>query len=814
MNRKGFTLVELLATILIIGLVLGLTAYGIISSVNSAKDTGTALSLSGIKEAARIYSGEFSDDSWKISNSSSDMYFCTTTEELINKGLLDKKANKIEDDNIKLNDYIVVIKDKVTKVVKKEEIFADTEEMNKKLENDKSLSDAYEYCTGNKKPEEIEKKPTIKSNESYTDTININFTDAVFKTKDGQSTKIKETKCGYSESNNGVRSDNVKWDTDDNNIKINNNECEITSLKQDKDYYITVCMTSVNDSVACSNTESVRTKKVMSPSMEVNNGNSVNITYDDKNIKGDVYYYFKSTMDATSDKNVVICDFYGKIFGCESSSSNRIAKATWYRTTDKKIILTYKDSGNVTVTAETRDKSNNFNQSNKEFSPKKIKITLNGNGGSGGTSSFWYYYGFNKYYSDEACTKEITTVSVSTRTGYKFNYYYGNGTSGRSNGQSYISSDGIISSKLAIEINKDATLYANWIANKINIYYHMNGGTLKSNNKSFSTNRQYVTLNGNTLIESYNYGDKLGTDGLYNYNNPGYINIVRDGYKAASGLEWYNQDGKKFSQSTIYNVNDLCDASKADCAATLYVNWVKEDSINGYRCSSSDFYYITTCDTSTCKFTSKNGSSESGTISRNSLSECLTSKYITANSGLNCRLGAGASYGKVTAYSCGTLVEVINKPINGWWYSLNSNCYMSGDYLSNSKPSCSSGGSGGSGGSGDGGSSGGLDNGCPTSAPKKFTKGDTVYCCTPGVTDPTKLTGDQKCQAYKGGADDSEGILKDCTCNNDKDCGTAGTKYRDLRCDKNRTSGSTTGGKYMCAWGTLGNSDVYHCWVR
>ena len=118
LNRKGFTLIELLATILIIGLVLGLTAYGIISSVNSAKDTGTALSLSGIKEAARIYSGEFSDDSWKISNSSSDMYFCTTTEELINKGLLDKKANKIEDDNIKLNDYIVVIKDKVTKVVK------------------------------------------------------------------------------------------------------------------------------------------------------------------------------------------------------------------------------------------------------------------------------------------------------------------------------------------------------------------------------------------------------------------------------------------------------------------------------------------------------------------------------------------------------------------------------------------------------------------------------------------------------------------------------------------------------------------------
>ena len=64
LSNKGFTLIELLATILIIGLVLGLTTYGIISSVDKAKTTSTTISVSGIKEAARTYSNEYTDDTW------------------------------------------------------------------------------------------------------------------------------------------------------------------------------------------------------------------------------------------------------------------------------------------------------------------------------------------------------------------------------------------------------------------------------------------------------------------------------------------------------------------------------------------------------------------------------------------------------------------------------------------------------------------------------------------------------------------------------------------------------------------------------
>lgn len=42
MNNKGFTLVELLATIVILGLVMGIASYGVISAINTSKDKSEA----------------------------------------------------------------------------------------------------------------------------------------------------------------------------------------------------------------------------------------------------------------------------------------------------------------------------------------------------------------------------------------------------------------------------------------------------------------------------------------------------------------------------------------------------------------------------------------------------------------------------------------------------------------------------------------------------------------------------------------------------------------------------------------------------
>jgi uncharacterized repeat protein (TIGR02543 family) len=99
-----------------------------------------------------------------------------------------------------------------------------------------------------------------------------------------------------------------------------------------------------------------------------------------------------------------------------------------------------------------------------QWTPNKIKLTLNRNGGTGGTSSVWYYYGTSTFYSNEACTTTITKITKPTRAGYTFDYYYGDGTSGGTNGERYIGYDNTdFASDLATDIYKDATLYAQWV---------------------------------------------------------------------------------------------------------------------------------------------------------------------------------------------------------------------------------------------------------------------------------------------------------------------------------------------------------------
>lgn len=366
-SNKGFTLIELLATILIIGLVLGLTAYGIISVVNSSKDKGIILSIKGIKEAARTYSGEYSDDEWKSSNTSNNIYFCTTIEELINKGLLDNKAKSVEDDNIKLTNYVAVIKDKNTKVVRKELILT----KNYSEDEDADSLEAYMYCTGNIKSEEIRKYPTLKNKKSYTDTISTEFTNAEFVTKTEQNFGIKEIKCGYGEDTN-----NFKWSTDDNagEIVVEDNTCEITSLNQNKMYYVKVCMSSENGSQACSDAEGISTKKVKQPTININTVNSIKISYDNSNIKGESYYYFKSTMSATTKNSINSCSLTNNNYVCSNTNETNIEVNTWYKSNDKEIALTYVENGDISITAVTKDKSNNSNSSNNEYSLYKTKF--------------------------------------------------------------------------------------------------------------------------------------------------------------------------------------------------------------------------------------------------------------------------------------------------------------------------------------------------------------------------------------------------------------------------------------------------------
>ena len=785
LSNKGFTLIELLATILIIGLVLGLTTYGIISSVDKAKTTSTTISVSGIKESARTYSGEYTDDTWKASNKLNNIYFCTTIQELINKGLLDKNAKNVEGNTIGLNDYIAVVKDKTTKVIKKEFVLT-----LQAFNEDEEKNEAHQYCTGNIKPEDIKKLPIINKKNTYTDTIIAEFKDAEFKTKDGNVSNIKKRECLYDETTSGNFTSKGT---------ITNKECKIEGLVQNKNYYVKVCMTSKNDSRACSTPESVKTREVKNPNIGIKTNNSIKILYNDTNIIDENgNHYFKSSISATSNKNVTLYDRDSKT--ATGGNTTSIEKDKWYKVIGTEVELTYAEEGDfsqIIVTAETRDKSNNssgeisktFNRFTTTFSRgiadtinkqtndiKKTclanidngtcKITspsieknnyevIGWNTDSNAKTSSWdvntsknininktyypivrlktYTIKYNANGGSGAPSNQVKehnkniTLSTSkpTRTGYTFVNW---NTSSAGNGTSY-------SAGATYSGNSDITMYAQWRRNRVIINFSVNGGTLISTAAYSVDANGIVTQNGSNLHSMY-YNDTIMSTGLPNYNNSSYLNIMRNGYEAVNGSEWKCLSGnctkQTYSQDTnIYKASDFCDASKTDCTITLGVNW----------------------------------------------SEVSTkTMYINANIGLNCRSGSGTSYSIVTAYACGVSVKVRTKLVNDWWYEVDDKCYMSKggtgsdgnwkDYLvdSRSKLTCptSSGGSGGSGG------------------------------------------------------DSSEGKLLNCTCNEDADCGVAGGNLINLYCDTNMKSGKTEKeGKYMCAWKNKYKPNITHwCWTR
>ena len=786
LSNKGFTLIELLATILIIGLVLGLTTYGIISSVKSAKDEGSKLTLAGIKEAARTYSNEYTDDTWKASNKLNNIYFCTTIQELINKGLLDKNAKSVEGNSIGLNDYIAVVKDKTTKVIKKEFVLT-----LQAFNEDEEKHEAHQYCTGNIKPEDIKKLPIINKKNTYTDTIIAEFTDAEFKTKDGNVSNIKKRECLYDETTSGNFTSKGT---------ITNKECKIEGLVQNKNYYVKVCMTSKNDSRACSTPEIVKTKEVKSPSININTNDSIKITYDDTNIidengNQNGNHYFKSDVNATSNKNVSTCNEEGETFSCSSDSTINITEDKWYKVDDKEVKLSYTNSGDITIAAVTRDKSGNYKSTDKNYSLYKIIFsrgtadTIGGqtndikklclvnkdetctitspiikkagynvvgwNTDSNAMTSTWsqntskninksetyfpivklktYTIKYNANGGSGAPSNQVKehnkNITLSTskpiRTGYTFVNW---NTSSAGNGTSY-------SAGATYSGNSDITMYAQWRRNRVIINFSVNGGTLISTAAYSVDANGIVTKNGSNLHSMY-YNDTIMSTGLPNYNNSSYLNIMRNGYEGVSGAEWKCLSGnctkQTYSQDTnTYKASDFCDASKTDCTITLGVNWTEVST---------------------------------------------KTMYINANIGLNCRSGSGTSYSIVTAYACGVPVKVRTKLVNDWWYEVDDKCYMSKggtgsdgnwkDYLvdSRSKLTCptSSGGSGGSGG------------------------------------------------------DSGEGKLLNCTCNEDTDCGVAGGNLINLYCDTNMKSGKTEKeGKYMCAWKNKYKPNVTHwCWTR
>lgn len=88
-NKKGFTLIEVLAIIVLIAIVFSIT-FLIVNNVNdSAKEETIQINENSILAAANIYTEEFNKNlNWR-SNDEETMV-CVSVEEIVNQGILEK----------------------------------------------------------------------------------------------------------------------------------------------------------------------------------------------------------------------------------------------------------------------------------------------------------------------------------------------------------------------------------------------------------------------------------------------------------------------------------------------------------------------------------------------------------------------------------------------------------------------------------------------------------------------------------------------------------------------------------------------------
>ena len=113
MNNRGFTLVELLATLILLALVIGLGSVAITSLINNAKNKNYALLITNIKDGAEVYYQEckYANNSRITCTGNANNGYTITLGELVTYGYVkgnstdeSKKytiVNPLDDENIK-----------------------------------------------------------------------------------------------------------------------------------------------------------------------------------------------------------------------------------------------------------------------------------------------------------------------------------------------------------------------------------------------------------------------------------------------------------------------------------------------------------------------------------------------------------------------------------------------------------------------------------------------------------------------------------------------------------------------------------------
>ena len=562
-NNKGFTLIELLGVIAIIAIILGIGTYGIVNLVNKSKEKGSLISETSIKESTSLYADEADDSLWIDPGSGNYKYYCITIEELINKGIIKKNAKL--PDNINKSNYISIKKDKVS-LVKSDPVILDT--------NADINSTDYQVCTGNKFEEKVSKIPEFTGNKSWTDSLEVSFNDG--KAESG----IKDKWCQY-DTTSSISGDKniIVLDSKTNTCNIDKNLTNKTS------YYVRICMSTVRGSTMCSGTNSYSTADFINPEFSTKD-DTITIKYKDDNVK-EPYHYFKSNVNGNSDKNVSECVLGSdNKFTCSGSTSN-ITKDKWYKVNENEVKITYKDNEikNGDIIARIMDGTGNYKDSDKKFNLYRTVFKKGNADKINNSTNDITNICLNDI--DKKCNIKSPSISKDGYTIVGWN-------------TDSSASSSIWKANTSKDIDGSNTYYP-IIKSRVNIKLNANGGSVTketSKGGTYTTDSSgIISRNGKNIFHTINYGEKMNSAGLANYNNKDYLYITKNGSIVTKNKEWIclsgcATNGKVYSQYEAYSSDDFCDAKEKSCTVVLGVNWKAKQYTISYNPGYTD---LNTC---------------------------------------------------------------------------------------------------------------------------------------------------------------------------------------------------------------------------
>ena len=602
-SNKGFTLVEVLAVIVLISIIttFAFNAYSYV--IKNSKDRAVVIGIDNIMSAAEVYSKESKDSDWGtfITDGTTYKFSCVTVQDLINNGYFgnDFVNKSVSDGNGITNDtYIKIIKNDTNKTIVSTETYDGTyvDECNNEASSDieqsigANPSDAYHVIYDHnggagRSTDTINKNASDKSITLPSSTREGYIFDGWYSSKEGGS-KIGDVNSSFTPTYDVTLY--AHWTRDPNfrraYIRYDMNGGSLASIHGDN-------IGSSGSLITYKGSSNVTTifyghSLTTDGLSNWNNSNFINIKK--------VGHVVKTDSEWCKNANGTNCFSQNKVYSYSDFCTNA------------------DDDCVVTLYAN--------------WKPNKINIQYNLNGGSLASK-----HGTNIGTSGSLITNNGSTI-VNTfdygtvnnlanwdnsdfinikRTGYtpKKNSEWCTNSNGT--GTCFGQDDNKDVSEFCMDNDKGktkdctVTLYANWKLNEVKIKYNMNNGSLSEDKGSnIGSNGNYITVKDektnivSDIVKTVKYGEKIGKSGLPNCQNKDYINIIRNGYSLVGGKELCTKadgTGSCFSQDNEeITATELCSkVSEGDCDLTLYVNWklnkytIKYDANGGSGAPSS-----------------------------------------------------------------------------------------------------------------------------------------------------------------------------------------------------------------------------------